>query len=623
MTLWIGAAVAAGVWLLLLFSMAMATKTPDVKPGPATGALGEESPALVDLITGGWRLTGEAASATVLDLAAKGALAIEEVGPEFSLVRLRREPGDLKPYEKLVYDHVRSLAVDGVVATGALAEGSRDIGRWRKSFRKKVIVEARALGLSRMRWSKAQAALLWVTAAGVAVMVGIAAEASGFAADTPDSEGSPGVAAGFFCLLLLGGLMSRLNGERGTKLGAETAGRWLGVQKHLADTGRFGEQPAASVTIWGRHLAYAAALGLAPRAVTSLPITTTADANRAWSDYGGMWHPVQVRYRSRRFWGRKPLTLIGHGLLAGMMIGVWVFIGLGFATAYDLWPQALLVPTPLLIAGTIAAIPIAFTIIDYSGNTVIEGQIVRLRVFGESSGDSPSNPSYYCAIDEGRSREVDAFGLSAEHYGPLSEGDRVRAVAGRKLGWIRNIEVLERARPRGTTYDDTGEHKIDAPEHLGEVKVIPGRTRNEDTEDEGGVRPADLVTPADIKQALGLDVGPAEAYTDTPVLPAVVRIRSIRYRTATGTTVDVHAGTGRRSRTLMVLPSALSRAQGRQIKGLGINAMLHPGIVSVVTDQGTFMIHVTSASGPPSSDKMMDLAHTAAERMSRLPQGRR
>ncbi|GAA4593905.1 hypothetical protein GCM10023194_59400 [Planotetraspora phitsanulokensis] len=617
MTMWIAAAAAVGLWLLLLLAFATATRTPEVKAAPATGALGEESPAIVDLLTGDWRLTNEAASATVLDLAAKGALAIEEIGPELSLVRLRRDPGDLNAYERLVYEHVRSLAVDGVVATGALAEGSRDISRWWKSFRKKVIVEARAQGLSRPRWSRAQAALLTTTAVAVAVLAGIAAEVSGFGSNVSDEEGSPGVAVGFFCFLVLAGLMSKLNGERGTKRGAELAGRWLGVRDHLAATGRFGEQPAASVTIWGRHLAYAAALGLAPRAVTSLPITTPADDSRAWSDYGGMWHPVHVRYRSRRFWGRKPLTMIGQGLLAGMMIGVWVFIILLVATSFDYWPQALLTPTPILVGGIIAALPIIYTIIDYSGNTVIQGQIVRLRTFGESSGDSPSNLTYYCAIDEGRAREVLAYGLPSELYGPLNEGDLVRAVAGKRMGWIRKVEVLEPARARGTAYNDTGEHLVNAPEHLGQVKLFERSdtsSRSGAPVREGDVRPADLVTPADLKSALGIDVGSAGPYDGTPLAPAWFHVSSCRY-TGSGWTVDVHAASGKRSRYLMVLGHMLTRAEGKPVPGVGRQAMLYPGVVSATNDNGTFTIAVSTPDGPPPPDPMIALARAAVTRL--------
>jgi hypothetical protein len=255
---------------------------------------------------------------------------------------------------------------------------------------------------------------------------------------------------------------------------------------------------------------------------------------------------------------------------------------------------------------------------DFTGTTVLQGQIVRLRKFGESSGDSPSNLTYWCAVDEGRARDIKAFGLSGELFHPLKEGDVVRAVAGRRLGWIRKIEVLDRARPRDIRYDDTGDHLIDAPENLGEVKVV---RRPAPREVEGGVRPDDLVTPADIRRAVGVDVGPAEPYGDTPLVPAWARVRSIRYRSKAGVTVDVHAGTGRRSRLLMVGTAVMTRAEGRHVEGLGMNAMLHPGVVSVVTERGTFLIAVVSSSGPPPPEAMLDLARSAADRMSALPQG--
>ena len=174
MTVWFAAAaVATALWALLLLALAVATRTPDITPGPPGAQPADESPAVVDLITGGWRLCDEAASATLLDLAARGAVQIEEVGPELSLVRLRKAEG-LNPYEQLVYDHVRSLARDGVVATGALAEGSRNLGRWWKSFRKKVIADARQRGLSQARWSRAHATLLFAAALVPAALVAVA-----------------------------------------------------------------------------------------------------------------------------------------------------------------------------------------------------------------------------------------------------------------------------------------------------------------------------------------------------------------------------------------------------------------------------------------------------------------
>jgi hypothetical protein len=144
-------------WFGLLGMMAVATRSPSPRPGmpPDPNRLDAESSAIVDLLTGGWNLCEEAAAATVLDLAARRVVAVEEIGPELSLVRLGRgDTPDLNPYEQPVLDHLRRLATsDGVVATGALAEGNRHIGSWWKSFTHAVIEEARARGLSQRRWT--------------------------------------------------------------------------------------------------------------------------------------------------------------------------------------------------------------------------------------------------------------------------------------------------------------------------------------------------------------------------------------------------------------------------------------------------------------------------------------
>ncbi|MGX4694651.1 hypothetical protein [Streptomyces sp. JNUCC 63] len=131
--------------------------------------------------------------------------------------------------------------MDGVVATGALAEGSRDLGRWWKSSRKKVVVEAGAQGLLQPRWSRAQAAMPTTTAAVPALVLAVAATVD-------DGKHSAGPGAGIVSCALLLMLMGGLNGERAARRGAGVAGRWLGGREHLAVSGRFGRQPAASAS---------------------------------------------------------------------------------------------------------------------------------------------------------------------------------------------------------------------------------------------------------------------------------------------------------------------------------------------------------------------------------------
>src|SRR6185436_8087198 len=106
------AAIGLAAWFGLLGMMVVATRSPTPRPGtpPDPNRLDAESPALVDLLTGNWKLCEEAAAATVLDLAARRVVAVEEVGPELSLVRLGRgEPPNLNSYERMVYDHLRRL----------------------------------------------------------------------------------------------------------------------------------------------------------------------------------------------------------------------------------------------------------------------------------------------------------------------------------------------------------------------------------------------------------------------------------------------------------------------------------------------------------------------------------
>jgi Predicted membrane protein (DUF2207) len=143
------ATVAAVVlWVLGLLVAAVGTRARGVDPGPATMDLGEEPPAVVDLLTNDWRVTPDAIPATLLDLAARDYVDLEQYGPGRTMCRLRRSAGEgLETYERMLLDHVAGLAVDGVVPAEALTTGPQDqSSRWGREFRRAVVDDARARG---------------------------------------------------------------------------------------------------------------------------------------------------------------------------------------------------------------------------------------------------------------------------------------------------------------------------------------------------------------------------------------------------------------------------------------------------------------------------------------------
>jgi hypothetical protein len=130
--------------------------------------------------------------------------------------------------------------------------------------------------------------------------------------------------AGFVVWAMLVMISEKFNGERGTALGVEVAGRWLGLREQLA-TGGSAEQPAAAVTIWGRPLAYAAALGARPA------------CRREPADRHSGRRPARL-VRLRRHVARRNVQYRGRGPLGSVLRGRTVWSGLfaaavvGFAT---------------------------------------------------------------------------------------------------------------------------------------------------------------------------------------------------------------------------------------------------------------------------------------------------
>jgi Predicted membrane protein (DUF2207) len=266
------AAVAVALWFLLVLVATLMTRARDLDPGSTTSDLGQEPPAVVNLLVSGWRVTPDAVPATLLDIAARDYVDLEQLGPANTVCHLRRtDTSGLEPYERRVLDHVRGLAIDGVVPAAALSTGSASASaRWWRGFEKEVTKDARARGLSRDRWSGWVGRFFKVAAVVPAVLIGLTVWRTG---GTDDSDPvSAGLGAAVVSWALLIAAFSRTRAERETPKGAEVAGNWLGVRNYLAANEAFPDLPPAAVAIWDRYLAYGAAMGVARAAVRSLPM---------------------------------------------------------------------------------------------------------------------------------------------------------------------------------------------------------------------------------------------------------------------------------------------------------------------------------------------------------------
>ena len=324
----VAASIAAGVWLVLFAIVARATLPALPDAGPETMDLAGEPPAVANFLVNRWEVTSSAIAATLLDLAGRRIVAIEQVGLDQHLVRLgRRVPDDLLPYEAKVLQLVRDKAVDGTVPARELSLGAGDhADAWWKSFRQQVIDHAVALGLTRRRWGPRVVALLLVTLTVPFLLLGGGIEtlraASRAVSATTDSNDAGGglMMAGFGFLVVVGIGAKKLRGWRSTGPGMTAAARWLGVKAFLAHDDVFGDAPAPAVAIWDRYLAYGTALGVAAGAARSLadrPRARHRRLERVGRPLARGPHPLsppaRVRRAARRRLGRRGGVDAAHG----------------------------------------------------------------------------------------------------------------------------------------------------------------------------------------------------------------------------------------------------------------------------------------------------------------------
>jgi hypothetical protein len=474
-----GAAVLA--WLLLLQFAVWATRPATVDPGPESLDLGPEPPAVTNLLAGGWRLNQYATAATLIDLAARDVLGFEQHGPdpERTVCRIREaSPAGLTAYERRILNRVVALAEGGVVPAAALVRGDESWAKtWWRRFSKEVIADARSRGLSRDRWSKPTLTLLH-TAALVPALLAAATALTGRVTGEDGQQQPPVVVAlvtGIAVWFALSAIVRWFSDQRDTEAGRVAAARWLGYRNHVIRDEAFETLPPAAVAIWDRHLAYAAALGIAKTAVRVLPLGARSDT-RAWSAYGGSWHQIRIRYPAG-LWGASPWRAGFRGLLqtgfAAVVAHFLLPLRPDFATELDSMRPGLerwswTINVALVLVGGVLAVGVRNllrALAEYPSRRPIDGEVVRLVT--KAVGDSEHRSYlYYAGVDDGRSARTRAYRLSSQQYQGLDEGDEVRVVAGRWLGRVFAVAVTKaQAQPPDTEAVPTMPPEYRPPAH--------------------------------------------------------------------------------------------------------------------------------------------------------------
>ena len=460
----VGAFVAAALWLVI-FAIRWTASFPKLAPpGPETSDLGPEPPAVANFLVNRFEVTRLAVGATLVDLAARRVIGIEEIVADHFVVRLRREhdgDDDITAYERQVLDLVRERATGGSAPIEALEIGSAaESLKWWQRFAKSVERDARDRGLARNRWNRADWAIF---AGGIALVLSLFALALGIAhlgegITNSRNSGRQGrwdwfYVAAFAELLALAAIKS-LRGVRDTPSGRAASGRWLGVRRFLRHDGGFADLPPAAVAIWQRYLSYGIALGVARAAAHALPFGDE-DPRAAWSRYGGNWHQVRVDYPSKFGYGKSPIGVFLGGLVRTAFWGAIAFAVLPFviSSSWELQKDVLSHENSGAAIGVVALFVVIFGVMGiYLLAQLIDG-LIRVARGGMDLGraaetrgaiirigqDAPY--AGYVAIDDGHSAETKAF-FPPVNTPVLSRGDEIEVALTPHLRHAKALRVV-------------------------------------------------------------------------------------------------------------------------------------------------------------------------------------
>lgn len=430
-------------WLTVYVVALVIARPASVNPAASTPDLPPEPPALASLLANRWKLTEDAAAATLLDLVARGFLEFRQPGNDIMQttihVRDQQRTG-LTAYERVVLVRIAGLAESGMVPLAALAfRDKAQSRRWWEELRAAVVKDARLRGLSRRRLTPMVVTAFNLTALAIAVLAGFTVFHHAW--PTPRHDGRAAIFVAVAVCGVLVGLASRDHGERDTAAGRQSAARWLGVKDWLRAHESFADLPPASVAVWNRYLSYGVAVGAA-RATGDAIDMGLGDHRVAWSHFGDVWHRVRIRY-PRVWWryGRTTRQIVIRALLVAAA---------GFLLSRLLRPTGAEQPgTGSKIMLVLAAIGVAYgvymvvrALIDRVTPVEITGEALYIRVWKQRSRArlAPRRPwLHYLAVDDGRSGVTRAWAMPDGFVNRVRPGDLVTINV---RPWSRRIDAV-------------------------------------------------------------------------------------------------------------------------------------------------------------------------------------
>ncbi|MBI4942788.1 MAG: DUF2207 domain-containing protein [Actinobacteria bacterium] len=443
-------------WAAVTATALLLTRFRRQSPGtPVTEPPDDLPPGVVAFVVQGPGSEPAAATATLLDLAARGVLVIEDpgAGVPATVARTGAPPaGPLSRLESLVLEQVDRAGRGAPVPLAALADraGAGETA-WSDDLVAALVAAARERGLSRPRagW------LLRCVLVAAALVVALAVGAWGVATAEDRSEPFDTLFAlgSITLIVLLGPTWGRFNGERITRAGRRAARAWLAHGAHLGRDELLRAAGAADVTRWGRRLGYAHALGTT-RTVDRQVRFGPGDRTRIWSSFGGSWRQVEVRYPRGLLTGRSaPMTTV-YGLWLVAVVGAstftlfWVPEAAGMPTDAG-WPRALRwagVAVLLAVAGYVL-LRVAAAVVAVRTPRTLVGEVLWIEEHHVATGETASwAENYYLAVDDGRSDRTTAWSLPVDLRHRCSSGDHVRLTV---RPWTRTVQAVEQLSPEG------------------------------------------------------------------------------------------------------------------------------------------------------------------------------